>query len=107
MKTFISILVLGTLSTLFISANTSGDIPKYDHVIVVIEENHAYSEVMGSLNAPYINSLAKDGALFTNSHGIGHPSQPNYLALFSGSTQGIKGDECLEKITPFKTPNLG
>ena len=107
MKTFISILVLGTLSILFISANTSGDIPKYDHVVIVIEENHAYSEVIGSLNAPYINSLAKDGALFTNSHGIGHPSQPNYLALFSGSTQGIKGDECLEKITPFKTPNLG
>jgi phosphatidylinositol-3-phosphatase len=45
--------------------------------------------------------------LFTDSHGIGHPSQPNYLALFSGSTQGVKGDGCLIRATPFKTPNLG
>jgi len=45
--------------------------------------------------------------LFTDSHGIGHPSQPNYLALFSGSTQGVKGDECLDEVTPYKTPNLG
>ncbi|HEY5325761.1 MAG TPA: alkaline phosphatase family protein [Mucilaginibacter sp.] len=83
------------------------EIPQYDHVIVVIEENHAYNQLIGSANAAYINHLAKGGVLFTNSHGIGHPSQPNYLALFSGSTQGTTEDECLEGKTPFKTPNLG
>jgi hypothetical protein len=83
------------------------DIPQYDHVVLVMEENHAYHEIVGSANAPYINQLVKDGVLFTNSHGIGHPSQPNYLVLFSGSTQGVTGDDCLQGKTPFNTPNLG
>ncbi len=92
---------------LFSSFQGPSDIPRFDHVILVIEENHAYGELIGSANAPYINELAKGGALFIDSHGIGHPSQPNYLALFSGSTQGVKGDGCLVGKTPFKTPNLG
>jgi acid phosphatase len=99
---FISISVLSSSSH-----QGQSDIPRYDHVVVVIEENHAYNELIGSPNAPYINELVKEGTLFTDSHGIGHPSQPNYLALFSGSTQGVKGDGCLLKSTPFKTPNLG
>src|SRR6185503_17871302 len=82
-------------------------VPAYSHVIIVVEENHAFHQVIGSPNAPYINELAKNGALFTDSHGVSHPSQPNYLALFSGSTQGVTGDGCLAGHTPFKTPNLG
>ena len=106
LKTFISI--SGIISVLFLtSTQNPGDIPRYDHVIVVVEENHAYNELIGSVNAPYINELAKEGTLFTESHGIGHPSQPNYLALFSGDTQGVSGDGCLAGKTPFKTPNLG
>ena len=56
--------------------------------------------------APYINNLANTGVLFTDSHGITHPSQPNYLELFSGSTQGITNDT-IATSTPFTTPNLG
>jgi hypothetical protein len=96
-----------SLSALFSSYQGQSDIPRYDHVVVVIEENHAYHELIGSPNASYINELAREGVLFTDSHGIGHPSQPNYLALFSGSTQGVKGDGCLLRSTPLKTPNLG
>jgi hypothetical protein len=51
-----------------------------------------YSQIIGNSNAPYINSLATSGALFTNSFAVTHPSQPNYLALFSGSTQGVTDD---------------
>jgi phosphatidylinositol-3-phosphatase len=69
-------------------------LPVPAHVIVVVEENEPYSQIIGSSQAPYINSLAARGALFTNSHGIAHPSQPNYLALFSGSTQGVTSDWC-------------
>jgi hypothetical protein len=65
-----------------------------DHVVVVIEENHAYSEIIGSSSAPYINSLASRGALLAQSFAVTHPSEPNYLALFSGSTQGITDDSC-------------
>jgi hypothetical protein len=69
-------------------------VPRPDHVVVVIEENHSYSSIIGSSSAPYINSLAGQGALFTQSFGVTHPSQPNYVALFSGSTQGLTSDSC-------------
>lgn len=81
--------------------------PKPAHTIVVIEENHGFDQIIGSPEAPYINKLAKDGALFTDSHGVQHPSQPNYLAIFSGSIQGVKDDKCLQKETPYTTANLG
>jgi hypothetical protein len=82
-------------------------IPRYDHVIIIMEENHGFNELIGSANAPYMNELAKQGALFTQSHGIAHPSQPNYLALYSGGTQGVLDDACLQQTTPYTTPNLG
>lgn len=63
-----------------------------DHVVIVLEENHSFSDVIGNRTAPYINELAERGALFTNFHAITHPSQPNYFGLFSGSTQGITDD---------------
>ena len=63
------------------------------HVLIVIEENHGYDQIIGSDSAAYINKLAREGALFTNSHGVTHPSQPNYLAIFSGTTQGVTGDQ--------------
>jgi hypothetical protein len=70
-------------------------LPRPDHVVVVIEENHGYAQIMDKRNsASYIQSLAKRGVLFTDSHGVTHPSQPNYLALFSGSTQGVTSDVC-------------
>lgn len=74
-------------------------VPIPDHVILVMEENHSYSEIIGSSQAPYINSLADSGALFTNSFAITHPSQPNYLELFSGSTQGVTDDSCPHSFT--------
>src|SRR6195256_1152166 len=69
-------------------------VPSPAHVVIVIEENHGYSQIIGSSQAPYINTLATQGALFTKSYALTHPSQPNYLALFSGSTQGITDDSC-------------
>jgi acid phosphatase len=72
-----------------------------------MEENHNYEDVIGSVNAPFINKLAEGGALFTDAHGVVHPSQPNYLAIFSGSIQGITDDKCLEGEPPLTTPNLG
>lgn len=69
-------------------------VPAPRHVVIVVEENHSYSEIIGSPDAPYINSLARQGALFTHSYALTHPSQPNYLALFSGSTHGIVDDSC-------------
>lgn len=79
--------------------------PQAKSVTVVIMENRDYDLVIGSSDAPYINkTLVPEAALMTNSHGIGHPSQPNYLALFSGSTQGVSDDSCPHT---FSTVNLG
>jgi phosphatidylinositol-3-phosphatase len=76
----------------------SAQVPSYSHIVVVMEENHSYSQIIGSSQAPYINSLARNGALFTNSHAITHPSEPNYMAITSGSTYGLSSDAC-----PFST----
>lgn len=87
------------------SAHAAGAVPSPDHVVVVVFENHAYSQVIGSSSAPYINSLKAGGANLTQSYAETHPSQPNYFALFSGSTQGITDDSC---YTPgfSSAPNL-
>jgi hypothetical protein len=70
-------------------------LPRPDHVLVVIEENRGYSQIMNMEHLDsYINALARRGMLFTQSYGVTHPSQPNYLALFSGSTQGVTSDAC-------------
>ena len=68
--------------------------PAPAHTVIVIMENHAYGEVIGSAQAPYLNRLARQGILFTHSYAITHPSEPNYLALFSGGTQGVTDDSC-------------
>lgn len=69
-------------------------LPHPDHIVIVVEENKSFSQIIGNKDAPYINALAKQGVLFTNSYGITHPSQPNYLALFSGTTRGIGSNAC-------------
>ncbi len=81
-------------------------VPSFDHVVIVIEENHASSQIIGSASAPYINSLAANGALMTQSFGITHPSQGNYIALFSGATQGVT-DDSVYPHSQFTAPNLG
>lgn len=65
-----------------------------DHLVVVIEENKSYSTIIDNRDAPYINALAKEGMLFTDAHAVMHPSLPNYVALFSGSTYGLTDDSC-------------
>ena len=80
-----------------------GAVPEPAHTVVVVMENHSYAEIMGNPAAPFINTLAGHGALFTRSYAITHPSQPNYLALFSGGTQGVTDDSCPNRFT---APNL-
>ncbi len=55
-------------------------------------ENHGFNEVIGSSKMPYLNSLADQYVLLTNHFAVSHPSLPNYIALISGNTQGIKKD---------------
>ena len=63
--------------------------PVYDHVVIVVEENKDYEQIIGSAAAPYINLLKKEGASFTKMYAEEHHSQGNYFWLFSGSNQGV------------------
>jgi hypothetical protein len=89
-----------------LTASAATSVPRPDHVLVVVMENKSYDEIIGRPDeAPYLNSLAAHSAVFANSHGVAHPSQPNYIALFSGSTQGVTSDDCPQTFTGV--PNLG
>lgn len=78
--------------------------PHIDHIVIVVEENHSKSQITNSPSAPYMNSLMKQGANFTNFYALDHPSQPNYLNMFSGSDQGVTDDGIPN--TKFSTANL-
>jgi acid phosphatase len=85
-------------------ASVPGAVPRPDHIVVVVFENHSYQQVIGAAAAPYLTSLARAGANFTDAHGEQHPSQPNYVALLSGSTHGITDDSC--PLNLWDQPNL-
>ncbi len=78
-------------------------LPQPDHIVVVIEENHSLAQIVDSPAAPYFNELIHQGALLTNAYGMTHPSQPNYIALFAGSMEGIIANNCPLVLT---APNL-
>jgi acid phosphatase len=98
------LLLLALLALTLIPAAHADRLPRPDHVVVVIMENRGYSQIMGKLHSgSYIHALARRGVLFTQSYGVTHPSQPNYLALFSGGTQGLTSNACPNS---FNTANL-
>ena len=70
----------------------SAALPRPDHTVVVVMENRGYPTVIDRPDAAWTN--AQQAAVMTDWHGIAHPSQPNYLALFSGSTQGVTDNGC-------------
>lgn len=78
-------------------------IPRFEHIIVVVEENKPYGDLVGTASTPFLTALAAGGAVLTQSYAITHPSEPNYLALFSGSTQNLSSDSCPHQFTG---PNL-
>jgi hypothetical protein len=64
----------------------------YDHIFVIVEENHGFGDVIGNAAAPNLNALAQQYGLATNYFGVGHPSEPNYVGLLGGSTFGVADD---------------
>ena len=74
------------------SASPTGQSPRLAHIFLILEENKDYAQIVGSPAAPYINSLIGRYALATDYHALFHPSLPNYIALTSGSNNGITAD---------------
>ncbi|GFG72964.1 acid phosphatase [Mycobacterium botniense] len=79
-------------------------VPTPAHVVIVVEENRSQSAIIGNKSAPYINALAANGAMMTQSFAETHPSEPNYFALFAGSTLGLKDNSC--PVNAGAAPNL-
>jgi hypothetical protein len=81
-------------------APSSGLVPNFGHVYLIVFENHPYDTVIGQPDAPFINSLVARGALATDYHSVDRPSQPNYIALVSGDTYGVHDDKLHDLVAP-------
>jgi hypothetical protein len=84
---------------------TAATLPTLAHIVIVVEENRSQTNIIGNKSTPFINALATHGAMMAQSFGETHPSEPNYLALFAGSTLGVTKDAC--PVDGGNTPNLG
>jgi phospholipase C len=87
----ISFALSGAVGSASATDNRS-DLKNFQHVFVIMMENTGYSHLIGSSNAPWINSAAAQFGLATHYTGVSHPSQPNYIAATSGSTNGVLND---------------
>jgi len=62
----------------------TGAVPQFGHVVLVVEENSSYSQVIGNAEMPYLNSLATQYGLATQYYANTHPSIGNYFMLTTG-----------------------
>ncbi|GDY33627.1 alkaline phosphatase family protein [Gandjariella thermophila] len=86
--------VFAALSAVLVGTGASAStFPQYDHVFLLVDENHNYSNIIGNPNAPEINALAQDYGSAIRYTGVGDPSLPNYIAMLGGSTFGISDDD--------------
>jgi hypothetical protein len=76
---------------------------KLDRAFIIVLEDHSQLSVIGDPNTPYITSLALRYGQATNYYGVTHPSEPNYVAMISGSNWGINNDDPANR---FDHPNL-
>ena len=98
MKSPLKLLVAG-LATASITVGAlarEGDVPRgvrpLDHLFLIMMENHGYAEVIGNPDMPFLNRMAKRGALATNYYAVAHPSLTNYLEIVGGSNFGVIND---------------
>jgi hypothetical protein len=79
----------------------------YTHVLWIWEENHSYNQIIGSSNAPYINTLASQCGVATNYHNVTHPSLPNYLAATSGlALSALPTNDCRPAKCSTTVPSI-
>jgi acid phosphatase len=82
-------------------------LPRYDHVVIVVEENKDYEQIVGNPKAPYLNRLAAEGATLTRMYDEEHHSQGNYFWLFSGDNHHVGYHDGVPTEPIQGAPNLG
>jgi phosphatidylinositol-3-phosphatase len=94
-------LALAALAALGFAAPVAAPVPRLEHVVVIVFENKERAQILGNARAPTFERLARAGADLADYYAVTHPSLPNYLALVSGTTQGITRDctTCLARGT--------
>lgn len=88
------------------TSEPSRPVPSFDHIAIIVMENHGTYSIIGNKSAPYLNKLASTNALATNYSAIFHPSLPNYLALTSGTNAGITTDCSPSSICQANVKNI-
>lgn len=90
------------------SHNDSSDVPRLDHVFLIMMENHGYQQIIGNPNEPYLNSLIANRKVnfATNYFAVGHPSLTNYLEIVGGSNFGVRSDNSPDWGNKACTPNI-
>jgi hypothetical protein len=101
----VAVLIAGIPAAAAAAPVAPAALPRPDHVVIVMLENKRYDKIVGDPHTPWLTSLAVRQADLSNFYGETHPSQPNYLALFSGSTQGVADNNCPHDLGD--KPNLG
>jgi len=86
--------------------NSTLPVPAESPIVVVMLENKTEAQIHDAADAPYLQHLLASGAEMTDYQGVAHPSQPNYLALFSGSTQGVFDDHVHDVDAPTLADQL-
>jgi hypothetical protein len=92
-RSALGFLLFGGLLVFRCTSAAAADVPTYEHILVIIAENHAYQQIIGSPNAPNLNRLAMTYGSATNFYGEVHPSEGNYVAMIGGDTFGIGDDD--------------
>ena len=90
-----SIGAIGALCAVLIGPVTalgSTPIPAFSHIYLIVMENHEYGSIVGNSQAPYLRGLIARYGLAKNYTAVAHPSEPNYFALWAGSTFGVHDD---------------
>ena len=86
--------------------SSSSGIPAFTAVWIIVLENTDYGTVVHGSDDPYLRGLIERGGLAEAYMGVARPSQPNYLALFSGSTHGIHDNDDHDITAPTITDQL-
>jgi phosphatidylinositol-3-phosphatase len=75
------------------SPSAAAALPDFPHVWIIVLENQDYGRVVGAAEMPYLNDLIVRYGLAERSTGVARPSQPNYFALFTGSTHDVRDND--------------
>ncbi len=86
--------------------NIPHGLPRFDHVFVIMMENHSYAQIINNPNAPFINSYATSANTADNYFAVAHPSLTNYLEVVGGSNFGVLSDNNPDWHNQLCVPNL-